>query len=60
MKTKRVLKYATGQEIPANAKYLSTQVETQTGSFVEPDGTVTRTQTNLFVWHYYEVEGEIK
>jgi hypothetical protein len=48
---KVVYKYGTGQQIPKDAKYLCTQVETIEGN--EVLGKFTR---NLYVWHYYELE----
>lgn len=51
MKSKRVYKYATGDEIPEGAVYLATVVEeTQTNS---PSPHKIR-----LVWHYFLVEGK--
>jgi hypothetical protein len=51
--TKRVVyKFATGQEIPEGARYLTTVV--QEIATVSVDG-ITSSTTRL-VWHYYEVE----
>lgn len=56
---KRVLKYATGDEIPDNAVYLSTQVETDTFMTKQNEddiNPVVESQRNKFVWHYFLVE----
>lgn len=52
---KKVFKYGTGQEIPMNAKYLCTQVETQTQTV---GGGIATQTINVLVWHYYEVYDE--
>ncbi len=61
---KRVLKYATGQNIPLDAKYLCTEVESITFNEYErlasDENRVDKhksrhTKRNEFVWHYYEV-----
>lgn len=62
---KRVLKYGTGHEVPDDAVYLCTQVETQIVTTAHSGidaqtkldcvNTATNTQ-NIFVWHYYEVK----
>lgn len=58
MNTKIVYKYATGQEIPAGAKYLCTQVETREVIQNNPqlEGFKVSVKNNMLVWHYYEVE----
>ena len=43
---RRVLKYATGQEVPKGAIYLCTIKNGKMGATVE------------FVWHYFLVEGK--
>jgi hypothetical protein len=63
---RKVFKYATGQDIPDGAVYLSTQVETvafseprlhsRTG---EPTGERIVTTQNKLVWHYFLVVGEL-
>lgn len=53
---KVVWKYGTGQEIPDDAKYLCTQVETTT--HIQEIGKgyseTTHRKVNSLVWHYYE------
>ncbi len=61
---KRVLKYATGEEILSEAKYLKTEVEWEQGSRWEKTPTSENPnqeervyyKKNVLVWHYYEVE----
>jgi hypothetical protein len=48
---KKVYKYGTGIEIPEEAVYLSTQVETETST----SNGITFTN-NALVWHYFLVE----
>ena len=56
---KRVLKYGTGHEIPDNAKYLCTKVETlEISSRNEKTGADETFTKNILVWHYYEVSSE--
>lgn len=50
---KKIRKYATGDEIPEGAIFLSTQVETFTE--VQTHNGDTRT-INEYVWHYFLVE----
>lgn len=52
--SKIVYKYGTGHEIPNDAKYLCTQVET---TETENDTTVgnIKVKLNTLVWHYYEL-----
>lgn len=48
---KRVLKYATGADVPENAVYLTTVVQEQQETI---DNVTTR--MNRFVWHYFLVQ----
>jgi len=50
----KVYKYATGATIPEGAVFLSTQVETASGTDVEG----TTYTTNNLVWHYFLVSVE--
>jgi len=43
---KRVLKYATGEEVPKDAKYLCTI----------KNGIMDKEESYYFVWHYFLVE----
>lgn len=52
----RVLKYATGHEIPKGAVFLSTQVEKTTSTTTLPSGDTESTEENTLVWHYFLVE----
>jgi hypothetical protein len=62
----KVLKYGTGQEIPAGAVFLSTQTETRTYTVDEtltddndPEQTKklpVEYKQNVLVWHYFLVE----
>jgi len=56
-KIKKVYKYATGQEIPEGAVYLSTQVETESEQ-IERDSLPKTFTRNVLVWHYFLVEVE--
>lgn len=52
---KVVYKFGTGHEIPEDAKYLCTQVETLEECNAE-DWKLSKTvKTNFLVWHYYEL-----
>ena len=57
---KVVWKYGTGHEIPSDAKYLCTQVETEefeSARWVAEEGPAGAKYTrNALVWHYYEIE----
>lgn len=56
---KKVYKYATGEEIPEGAVYLSTQVETLTDVFpAQPEANIPEQHltVNKLVWHYFLVE----
>lgn len=59
---KRVLKYGTGHEVPDDAVYLCTQVETVKLATVKSDDksldNVVHCELthNSLVWHYYEVK----
>lgn len=50
---KRVYKYPTGADVPSNAKYLTTVVQTKIGKDNWADW-----DDCFFVWHYYEVQIE--
>lgn len=50
---RRVYKYGTGQEIPEDAKYLNTVVQTRMPEIA--GGITTGWQRCWLVWHYYEV-----
>ncbi len=52
----KVFKYGTGQQIPENAVYLSTQVETKAYAHLKRNGDVRTVTENNFVWHYFLVE----
>lgn len=62
---KRVLKYATGQEIPLGAKYLCSMAETMTYEALRAPSKIMhgsvdgKIKENILVWHYYEVEKAI-
>lgn len=59
MKVKKVWKYATGEIIPKDAIYLSTQVETITESLGgNGQWSTSHTTKNILVWHYFLVEVE--
>lgn len=53
---KTVYKYGTGQDIPEDAKYLCTKVETQRVKTKNLDGSEIDYISNVLVWHYYEVK----
>lgn len=59
--SRRVLKYATGQEIPNGAVYVSTQVEKRTEAWKKTnpgeEGFISQ-DTNTFVWHYFLVHDD--
>ncbi len=56
-KVKKVYKYGTGEVIPKEAVYLSTQVETEEAEFKDGSG-ITRMKKNKFVWHYFLVDAD--
>lgn len=54
---KRVLKYATGADVPKNAVYLNTVTQTKIESYIDRNTGHRKAWTDCFlVWHYYEVE----
>lgn len=54
----KVFKFATGQVIPENALFLSTQVEKTVVFYETQDGGRVAKETNTFVWHYFLVQVE--
>ena len=56
MSLKKVYKYGTGDEIPEDAVYLSTQVEKEVFIQTNPNGDMLHQETNKFVWHYFLID----
>lgn len=55
--SKRVYKYATGQDVPEGAVYLSTVTELLMVQEVNEEASTVTTRTkNELVWHYFLVE----
>jgi len=52
---RRIFKYGTGQEVPANSKYLNTVVQTRCQQ-VQNGSPTQQWDRCWLVWHYYEVE----